>query len=286
VDEHKLRSIYNEFQKKINKNNEKFNEFLKYVPEQIANNLKYQEHKLSTFEAEEKKFQRLAKFLSKRSNKKLDDLLINKTDDSRLKKEIAEIIENNKSFEERFGNYSWNMSLRRPKNFVGTRFALINVGSPNNPMWVNKKDVSPYNMEMIRKPNHKKEEMIRSLSNNRYFMQTIDPASTLELSKLDNLKDVGVEGQNLLKVEMENAQNLTGKKIVYKKDYLASLSGPINNGVLNTNSSGGFPTNEEFNKAHNKKLTGPQNYASHYNVIDFCKRPHKSKSVDFKNNFH
>lgn len=81
-----------------------------------------------------------------------------------------------------------------------------------------------------------------------------------------------MEGKDLLKVEIENSQNLGGKKILYKNDYLNSLS------LLNFNSN--QSTSVGFVNNNDKKLTTPQNYVTHYDAVDFYKKSKILKEDD------
>lgn len=284
VDDHKLKSIYNQFQMRKNKNKEKTNDFLKTLPEHISNNLKCQEKSLKTFEDEEKKFQRLMKYLSRKSEKKVEDLLMNKVDTIRLRKEINSIMESKKPFEERYGAYNWNVSLRRPKNFTGTRHTIINLGSNYEPVWLSVKETIPENAEIVRKPHSKITEQFKTLSSEKfnYLMKTVENTHSVDLRQLENIKDLELEGKDLLQVEKEITDTLTGKKIVYKNEFLNSLTNNTQHLSSTPKANNiGQNTSMDFTKT-NKNLTSPQNYATHYDAYEFYKRKRNSKSLDFK----
>ena len=73
-----------------------------------------------------------------------------KTDFFRTKKEIKESYENSRPIDDIYGTNSWLMSLRRPKNFKGTRFGYINIGSNTKPSWQAVRETLPKEEVKIR----------------------------------------------------------------------------------------------------------------------------------------
>lgn len=197
IDDHKLKSIYQEFQAKKYRNKDKTNDFMKSVPDHITSKLKLQENRLSTFQDEENKVLKLTKKIAKKSKKNVEDLLMNRTDASRLKREIHEIMECKKPFEEKYGNFSWNVSLRRPKNFIGTRHTYLNFGNDINPLWLSIKETIPKYAEIVRKPDQKLDEEFKTLTTNDYLMTTVQTCESVNLNHLQNIKDLEVKSINL-----------------------------------------------------------------------------------------
>ena len=79
----------------------------------------------------------MSKYLSKKVNKPLDNLLLNRIDSFRFKKEVIKEIEYNKPTEEdQYRKFQWNISLRRPKHFRGIRKSFINLSEERYlPLW-------------------------------------------------------------------------------------------------------------------------------------------------------
>ena len=88
--------------------------------------------------------------MSVRSKRSKQQLLLYKTDFFREKKELRESYENSRPIDETYGKNCWIMGLRRPKDFKGTRFACVNVGTNLNPIWKTVKETIPRETEKIR----------------------------------------------------------------------------------------------------------------------------------------
>ena len=163
---------------------EKVNEFIDEVGgEQVArgdlkNRLLQQEKCLIKNQQNQKINEDMIKMISSKTNKKNEDILMNKTDSFRIKKEVKNIIESKKPVEQRYGQNHWVISLRKPENFKGTRDAWINIGSKNVPHWSLIKDKSPGEIsEKIRRPDSQsqgfKDLIPFSKSNSAYFSKTL-----------------------------------------------------------------------------------------------------------------
>lgn len=91
--------------------------------------------------------------ISSHSSKIPKDLLMSKTDFFRANKENREMNERNRPLDEKYGCNSWIMSLRRPRDFKGTRFVNVNVGTIERPIWrVVVESIPKESQEKIRKP--------------------------------------------------------------------------------------------------------------------------------------
>lgn len=192
IDDFKLKTVYQEYQIMKNKSKDKTNEFMKSLPEHISTRLKFQEQRLKTFQDEEKKFNRMVKFLSKRTKKDEEALLVNKIDERRMKKEINDIMESKMPLEERYGIYNWNISLRRPKNFQGTRTAIINLGNDLSPIWLGIRETIPRTTEIVRKPNSKSTEEFKNFTKNKYLIQTVQTNDSVNLKHLEEIQELEV----------------------------------------------------------------------------------------------
>ena len=171
------------------------------LPKDIQKCLFLQSRKLNLQKLSEKKNLHISQFLSKKLNKPQKNLLINNIDSFRFKKEVINEIENNKPIEEQYGNFKWNISLRRPEHFQGIRETYINLkGEGFTPFWSVVIERSPKQKELCVKPGHilseneineikRKNKISNSGKKNQYF------------KTVENLEDLSIEGKNLYNVE-------------------------------------------------------------------------------------
>ena len=106
------------------------------MPKDIRQCLLLQNKKLNLQKLSEKNNVRISRYLSKKTNKPQNNLLINRVDSFRFKKEVINEMEFNKPIEEQYGKNNWNISLRRPDHFKGVRDSYINLkGEGHMPFW-------------------------------------------------------------------------------------------------------------------------------------------------------
>lgn len=107
------------------------------IPNYIKERLNLQTRKLKLMKSSELKNIKMSKYLSKKVNKHLNNLLLNRIDFFRFKKEVIKEIEYNKPTEEdQYRKFQWNISLRRPKHFRGIRKSFINLSEERYlPLW-------------------------------------------------------------------------------------------------------------------------------------------------------
>ena len=170
------------------------------MPYELKNSLFMQNRKLALQKLTEKQNIRMSRYLSKKIKKPQNNLLLNRIDSFRFKKEIINEMENSKPIDEQYGKYKWNISLRRPDNFKGVRDSYINLkGERFMPFWSLVIEKCPKQKELILRPGHSlyeneiKEFQKKSNSNSRYkneYFKTVE-----------NLEDLSVEGKNLYNLE-------------------------------------------------------------------------------------
>lgn len=203
------------------------------IPRDIKNSLNLQNKKLNLQKLSENQNIRMARFLSKKINNPQNNLLLNKIDSFRFKKEIINEIEFNKPFDERYGKFKWNVSLRRPENFQGVRDSYINLkGERFLPFWSLIIERSPKQKEMCVKPGHilnvneineiKKQNNKINFGNKNHYFKTVE-----------NLEDLSIEGKNLYDIEYKREIiDSKNKKILHKvfvENGKAISSSDINN---------------------------------------------------------
>ena len=236
IDNNNLKKIFDNFKNKINKNknlkknDSAFSRSIKDInkscsinnrtnlntlnteeifPYDLYNSLNYQNKRINDELNYIKRIQRISKKLSKKLNKEEDDLLLNKVDLFKYKKEILYGIHKEK-IPDRF---AWNVSLRRPANFKGKREYHINVNNERNPFWGLLVDKCPNQKELSVKPgyNLNQKEFLRFSKDLNFVNKNKDNVSSIK-----NLDDLNVVGNDLLDFEYKREMSTKGRKILHK----------------------------------------------------------------------
>ena len=159
----------------------------------------------------------MSKYLSKRLNKPQSNLLLNRIDSFRFKKEIINEIENNKPLDELYGKYKWNISLRRPDHFQGVRDSYINLKEDRfMPFWSIVIEKYPKQKELCIKPgrilNESEIKEFKGKNNKLSYGNKNQYFRTVE-----NLEDLSIEGKNLYNIEYKREIiDSKNKKILHK----------------------------------------------------------------------
>ena len=216
------------------KNNEKYNKILKKIENNIFKSFR---NKYISSKNKNKKNNGLKFVDSNIFNS--TNLMKNSVTEYRMKIEKIKLNNKNKSpsFALNKHVHNWEMSLRRPKNFVGERREYLNVRTDKNPYWVILTEKSPLENEKIITPhinNKNKKEFLKHFYNTSYNSKFMKP---LNLSNNDNnsceKNNLEIKGKNLLDVEEKLAYKLNGsiklinlkydkeslKDIIFKKNY-------------------------------------------------------------------
>jgi hypothetical protein len=196
VDDSKLKVIFQDFTNLKYKNQMTKNDYLKKLPDEISSRLLFQEHKLDRYENEERRFDILSRYLARKAKKDQKDLLVKKTDSQRMKKEINELLEKEIPLDQRYGFYNWSISLRRPKNFSGTRQTIVNLGSPVNPIWQTIKETIPQSVELVRTNNSSNIENSKFTTSG--YLNNITDSSNINVNELKEL--TGLEVYYIIKI--------------------------------------------------------------------------------------
>jgi hypothetical protein len=186
-----LNDIYNKYKTLKERNNGKLNNFMDEMnPRQneLRKNLIFQENSLKNKDETLKKSDRLSKYLASMTKKNQEEVLMNRTDYFRMKKELNIMIETNKSLDKRYGNYNWIMSLRRPEDFKGTRYTYVNVGHNSNPSWGIIRENCPDNLnnESVVKPFSQSFKEVKNFTKSSFFEKTLP-----ELNNQTNFEKFG-----------------------------------------------------------------------------------------------
>lgn len=207
----RINEIFDQFKYIKQKNKQNVNSFISDLNPDIQKRLLFQEYSLKVNEDLENKSEVIAKWVSKKSNKKQKELLMNRTDGFRVKKEVQDKLEDSKGFNEKFGVNSWVISLRKNEGETGKTFNYINMGSLKNPHWQLVKSEHPHLIETIRNPERFFDKDVMALTTNEHFRKT-HSSFKLVTHQLDNMKIIG---KDLLQCEYENFKMLKGKKILH-----------------------------------------------------------------------
>lgn len=235
IDNEKLKSIFNSFQKKSNpinqnplfnslesipkkksKSNKKSKSKEKPMPMQISTNLNIQNRRLKRKKKFDRQTKNISKYLSRKLRKNESDLLFNGVHLYRFKKEILDEDEdkdNPKKITDQSCLFKWISSLRRPKNFFGKRESYINVSNESNPLWSIVVERYPITKEMSVKAGYN--------LNNRDFKdfkrkRNLSSFNSAKLRSVENLDKISVKGKKLFNVEYNREMSNNNSKILHK----------------------------------------------------------------------
>ena len=168
--------------------------------------------------------------ISKDINISVGELIMNSGEEYRLKKEAKALISynRNRKYSLTNPNQNWEMSLRRPNDFIGTRKELVNFGTQKFPFWSIATEKSPENKEYISKP--KREFNYNTYGTLSSITNSIQNLFNLELKKNKTNEDIyknyfkrnphydtlDIQGQKLIDFEENLCKKLKGKKKILK----------------------------------------------------------------------
>ena len=207
IDNEKLKQIFNRFKSLSNKIKKENN--IKFLPKELKKCLFSQNKKLLNKKSQEEETNKLAKYLSIKSKRKENSLLLNNLEIYRYNKEIINEIEESKPIEEKFVNFKWNLSLRRPEHFIGTRNSYINLNNDKNPYWSIVVEKIPKIKEFSVKPLH-------SMSCGKNEFKKLNQKYNMYFNTIGNLENLEIKGKNLFNLEYNREMGLKNKKILHK----------------------------------------------------------------------
>jgi len=224
IDDNRVKSIFKDYNDIKETNKEKLNDFMKRLPTELKFELKKQELNLKMKNYEENHFQKLGDFLSKRLNKNKDELLINRIDEHRLRKEFGEFMENKVLLENKFGKNHWILNLRKFKNSQFIKNNFLNIGGIYNPLWVNVREQQNKSVDIIRKPNSKSTFDFKGLANNKQIMDSLQYDTSMHL-----LTNIFSNSNNNISINGLNNSSVN--------DLLDASNNLINSQLYNSNSN-------------------------------------------------
>jgi hypothetical protein len=215
IDDNRVKSIFKDYTEIKENNKEKLNDFMRKLPSELKEELKKQELNLKLKNYEENHFQKLSEFLAKKLNKSQDDLLINRIDEHRLKKEFGDFMDQNVLNQNKSGRNNWIISLRKSKNSQFVKNSYLNIGNKYNPFWMNLRDQVNKSVDMIRKPNSKSTFDLKGLVNNKLLLESLTQDSSMHMltNILSNSNNLTLNGLNNSGNDLENSHNLMSSHI-------------------------------------------------------------------------
>lgn len=232
IDDNKVKSIFEEYREIKDENSEKLNDFMKKLNPELKYELKQQETNLKLKKLEENQFDKLNDFLSKRIKTNPDDLLINRIDEHRLKREFGDLMEHKITGREKYVKNNWIISLRNQKNSKFIKNSFINMGSNYNPLWVSIRDYGAKSVDIIRSPKSKNYFEIKGLikdksvidrlaSDNSFHMIT----NTVNNSSINDSYD----NTNIGTVNLDDTNQYSSPQISLPNSYSNRMSTNANN---------------------------------------------------------
>ena len=242
--------------KNLQKNNSLFKEVPKIMQQYITEPLSQQERSLKAnekynslinkienniFKTIENKSKMLKNFGESKTinNNNSSNLIKNSGTEYRMKIEKINSEEKRKKSQFVLNNHlqNWEMSLRRPKNFIGIRKKYLNIRTDKNPFWFILTEKNPIENEKIINPfynNHPNKKMI-----SKNFTQTsYDKMNTLtnNTNYYNDFNNLEIKGKKLIDVEEKMVNQMKGNiKMIdlkydreFTKDLLFKLDYSIN----------------------------------------------------------
>ena len=262
VDNKSLHSYFEGIKKRINNN--KYKKIQKKnlifrLPKGIKKSLNEQENYFRRIAKEEKINEKLENYIKKKTHKEnKSELLMNKLNDYEVKMQGKTIINKNVTPDNKYKGNLWTVTLRNPAiNGKYEKTGYLNVGTKNIPCFTLFNLNS--NIEFVKNPKYKNKTVsFKYLDENSHL-----PKTKQDLIHLNNIKNLDVKGENLLKFEMDRENKIKGKKILYSQRNVEFLySKEMGNSETKT-----IP-NENYNF---NDLTKNRIYANDYNIKDFYK---------------
>ena len=224
IDSKSLKNYYNEIRQRILEEKKENKNKLNRFPFPIKKSLINQEKIFKKLIKEKRIKNNMQEKLKKKSNKKNnEDLLINKNNIFDLKNEEISIIDKNLTIDNKYRDNLWNITLRNlPNKGKYEKVGYTNVGNNYEPRYtffnINK-TIEYFNNPRYKSEEYKKKKNIMSNLNGDNYNLKISQ----NLKVLQSIKDLEINGKNLLDVEEKRETEAKGRKIIYKRkelDYL------------------------------------------------------------------
>ena len=175
-----------------------------YIPNKAMENVKEnyinQEKLLKRKNRETVQSARLSKKISKLSSKKESELLMNKIEEYRLKRQMLDIVDNKKPIDEKYGSNYWMFNLRRPKYLDFIRINYINVGTIEHEIWKPMLEYPYKNVETIQNPESIIKNKFSNLIDQKYYCDEVKRFKC-KLPNMQGINELKIEGKSLVEEE-------------------------------------------------------------------------------------
>ena len=250
-----------------NKLKTKYDLFLKEEKNEIRHNFEEQEKILNKNLKLKNKSDFLSKYLSKKLKRNEEELLFNKIEEYRLKRQVLDYIENSKSMRDKFGDNYWIANLRRPTIQKEIRVNYFNNGNKNN-MPEKVIDYADKDVEFINDPmgvrKNKYKNIVRNLSINNLVLSRTE----LKFPDMEKMKEIEVIGKNLVDQEYQaileenNYLNKNEKQFKLYKDPLETKYKNMKEFVCSENYDNKLKGYKSKSYRVNKSIKNDLNYIS------------------------
>ena len=237
--------IFNETKKRILKNKSEIinNSILKEIPKlmhpyineplsqqerALKNNQRYKnilnniEHNISKAIKNKKKTQKYYNISKSYENYNESNLMRYSGTEYRMKVEKINLTEKKKTPNLILNNpiQNWEMSLRRPKNFIGERKEYLNIRTDQNPYWAIITEKNPFENEKIISSNinnMNKKNYYKNFYNTNYLNKSVKPLDltsgtnfTKDINNIINPNNLEIKGRKLIDEEEKNIRKMKG----------------------------------------------------------------------------
>ena len=226
-----LKNYYNEIRERIHEEkskNEDKNKLLIELPYGVRKSLINQEKIFNKIRREKRIIKNMEEKIKKKCNKeKISELLINKSKNyDQIHQQISILDKNMADCYKYKGNF-WNITLRnKPLNDIYEKKGYTNVGNKYEPMYtifnINN------NFEYFNNPRYERNKTEENKNrNNNIYSNLNENKYNLKLKHnlqiLNSIKNMEINGKNLLDIEDKRESEIKGPKIIYNKQELDYL---------------------------------------------------------------
>ena len=231
IDNKSLKNYYNEIRQRIHEEksrNEDRNKLLIEVPYGVRKSLINQENIFRKIMKEKRRKRIMEEKIKKKCNKdNINELLINKSKNFDKNNQQISILDKNMTEDYKYKGNLWNITLRNiPVNGVYEKKGYINVGDKYQPMYtlfnINN------NFEYFNNPRYERNKTEENkIRNSKLYSILNEDNYNLKLKQnlqvLNSIKNLEINGKNLLEVEDKRESQIKGKKIIYNMQELDCL---------------------------------------------------------------
>jgi hypothetical protein len=191
------------------------------VTDDIKEDFEYQEKILKLQNRDKILNKIISKKLSKSCQRDEKDLLYNNIEEYRLKKQMIDVLDNEKPISEKYGNNYWMFNLRRPKKLDYVRVNYINVGTNEREIWKPVLEFPFKPVEIILNPKSLVQNKYSNVINQNYFCNETKRLN-FKIPNMNEINQITLQGKNLIKEEINNLnllyQDIHSDKVRLFKD--------------------------------------------------------------------